>query len=113
MATGQTLPTDDSAGVVGHLGRCTDQGGGGGGDGTEGEPELSVLGAVGEPTAWTVGSAVGKPVTFCDTGCEEGDGTEGEPELRVLDTVGEPTAGTASAAVGKPANNELTMYVLL
>ena len=43
------------------MGRCTDQGGGGGRDGTEGEPELRVLDTVGEPTVWTVSGAVGKP----------------------------------------------------
>ena len=32
-----------------------DQGGGEGGVGTIGEPELRMLGAIGEPTAWTVG----------------------------------------------------------
>ena len=35
-----------------------------GGDGAEGEPELRVLGAVGEPTAGTVSGAVGKPATL-------------------------------------------------
>ena len=37
--------------------------GGEGGDGTEGEPELHLLGAVGEPTAVavTVSGAIGKP----------------------------------------------------
>ena len=48
-------------GVAGHLGRCTDQGGGGGRDGTKGEPELRVLDTVGEPTAGTASAAVGKP----------------------------------------------------
>ena len=48
----------------GWLDRWTEQGGGGGGDGTLGEPELHGLGAVGEPTAWMVGGAVGTPVPF-------------------------------------------------
>ena len=60
--------------VRGWLGRWTDQGGGGGGDGTVGEPELRGLGAVGEPTAWTVGGAVGKPASFCARCCEDGVG---------------------------------------
>ena len=47
--------------VRGWLGRYLDQGGGGGGDGTEGEPELRGLGAKGEPTARTMGGAEGKP----------------------------------------------------
>ena len=47
--------------VRGWLGRNLDQGGGGGGDGTEGEPELRGLGAEGEPTARTMGGAEGKP----------------------------------------------------
>ena len=89
--------------MQGWLGRYLDQGGGGGGDGTRGEPELCGLGAVGEPTARTMGGAVGKPPIFCTKNREGGDGTEGEPELRVLGAVGEPTAGTVSGAIGKPA----------
>ena len=50
--------------VRGWLGRYLDQGGGGGGDGTVGEPELRVMGAVGEPTAGTLSGAVGKPATL-------------------------------------------------
>ena len=50
--------------VRGWLGRYLDQGGGGGGVGTIGEPELRMLGAIGEPTAWTVGGAIGKPTKF-------------------------------------------------
>ena len=49
--------------VQGWLGRHLDQGGGGGGVGTVGEPELCMLGAVGKLTAWTVGGAIGKPAT--------------------------------------------------
>ena len=44
--------------VRGWLGRYLDQGGGGGGVGTIGEPELRMLGAIGEPTA------KGKPAKF-------------------------------------------------
>ena len=69
--------------VRGCLGRWTDQGGGGGGDGTRGEPDLCGLGPVGEPTAWTMGGAIGKPALFCARCCEDGVGIEGEPELRV------------------------------
>ena len=39
-------------------------GGGGSGVGTIGELELGLLGARGEPTAWTVGGAIGKPAKF-------------------------------------------------
>ena len=92
--------------VRGWLGRWADQGGGGGGDVTIGEPELRGLGAVGKPTARTVGGAVGKPAPFCARCCEDGVGTEGEPELRMLCAVGEPTAGTVRGAVGKPAMYE-------
>ena len=45
------------------LGRWTDQGGGGVGDGTVGEWELRRLGTVGEPSAWTLGG-VGKPASI-------------------------------------------------
>ena len=85
-------------------GRILDQGGGGGGGvGTEGEPELRMLGAKGEPTAWTVGGAEGKPTKFGAGGGGDGVGIEGEPELRTLGTKGEPTAWTVGGAEGKPA----------
>ena len=89
--------------VRGWLGRWTDQGGGGGGDGTVGEPELRGLGAVGEPTAWTVGGAVGKPAPFGARSCKVGVGTGGEPELRGLGAEGKPTTLTVGGAIGKPA----------
>ena len=68
--------------VRGWLGRWFDQGGGGGRDGTGGEPELRGLGAKGEPTARTMGGAVGKPPKLCARNREGGDSTEVEPELR-------------------------------
>ena len=67
--------------VRGWLGRYADQGGDGGGDGTKGEPEFRGLVAVGEPTTWMVGGAIGKPAMLCPWGCKDGVGTEGEPEL--------------------------------
>ena len=78
-------------------------GGGGGGVGTVGEPELRMLDAEGEPTAWTVGGAAeGKPAKFGALGgC--GVGNEGEPELRMLGAEGEPTAWTLGGVEGKPA----------
>ena len=49
----------------GCAGRDSDQGGGGAGVvGTEGEPELRVLGDEGKPAAWTVGGAEGKQAKF-------------------------------------------------
>ena len=48
-------------------------GGGGGGDGNGGESELRGLGAVGEPTARTMGGAVSKPALFCTKNREGGD----------------------------------------
>ena len=89
--------------VRGWLGRWTDQGGGGGGDGTVGEPELCGLSAVGEPTAWTVGGAMGKPAQFGARSCKVGVGNGAELELRGLGAGGEPTALTVGGAVGKPA----------
>ena len=89
--------------VRGWLGRWTDQGGGGGGDGTVGEPELCGLSAVGEPTAWTVGGAMGKPAQFGARSCKVGVGNGAELELRELGAGGEPTALTVGGAVGKPA----------
>ena len=86
--------------VRGWLVRWTDQGGGGGGDGTVGEPELR---AIGEPTALTVGGAVGKPAPFGAKSCKVGVGTRGEPELHGLGAKGEPTALTVGGAIGKPA----------
>ena len=56
-----------------------DQGGGGGGVGTVGEPDLCVLGAKGEPTAWPVGGSEGKPDTFGAGVGGGGAGTKGEP----------------------------------
>ena len=50
---------------------------GGRGVGIVGEPELRMLGAVGEPTAWTVGGAEGKPAKF-GAGVGGGDGDGGE-----------------------------------
>ena len=44
--------------------RNLDHSGGGGGVGTKGEPELRMLGAEGEPTAWTLGGVEGKPAKF-------------------------------------------------
>ena len=52
---------------------------GAGGVGTEGEPELCILGAEGKPIALTVGGAEGKPAKL---GAGGGVGTNGEPELR-------------------------------
>ena len=65
---------------------------------TIGEPELGLLGARGEPTAWTVGVAEGKPEFGGGGGGGSGVGTE--PELRVLGVVGEPTSWTMGGAEG-------------
>ena len=78
--------------VRGCAGRHLDQGGGGGGVGTEGEPELRVLVTEGKPAAWTVGGAKGKPAKFGTVVSGGGVGTEGEPELRELGAEGEPIA---------------------
>ena len=51
------------------------------GDGTKGEPELRMVGAVGEPTAGTVSGAVGKLATFGRIEGGLGVCTDGEPEL--------------------------------
>ena len=70
-------------------GRCTDQGGGGGGDGANGEPELCcTLDAKGKPAVLTGG----------------GDGANGKPELNcTLGANGEPTETVrGSDANGKP-----------
>ena len=64
------------------------------GVGTEGEPELRVLGTKGKTAAWTVDGAKGKPAKFSVGSGGGGVGTEGEPELRVLGAEGEPTAWT-------------------
>ena len=61
--------------------RNLDHSGGGGGVGTKGEPELRMLGAEGEPTAWTLGGVEGKPAKFGAVG-GGGDGTNGDAELR-------------------------------
>ena len=54
--------------------------------------ELHVLGAVGKPTAWTVGCAKGKPAKFGGGGGSgSGVGTVSEPELHMLGAIGEPT----------------------
>ena len=58
--------------------------GGGDGVGIEGEPELCMLGAEGEPTEWTVGDAEGKAAKFGVGGGGGWVGTEGEPELHML-----------------------------
>ena len=76
--------------VRGWLGRWTDQGGGGGGDGTIGEPELRRLGTVGKPTPFGARS------------CKVGVGTGGKPELRGLGFVGEPTAWTVGGRQTSP-----------
>ena len=55
--------------------------------GTGGEPELHRLGAVGEPTAWTVGGALGKPAKYGARSCKVGVGTRGVPELRGLGNI--------------------------
>ena len=86
--------------VQGWLGRHLDQGGGGGGVGTVGEPELCMLGAVGKLTAWTVGGAIGKPATCGGSGGGGGDGTVGEPELCMLGAVGKLTAWTVGPGGG-------------
>ena len=87
----QAQTTDDGAGVPWQI-LGPGWWWGGGGVGTEGEPELHVLGAEGKPAAWTVGGAEGKPAKFDTVVSEGGVGTEGEPELRELGPEGEPIA---------------------
>ena len=59
----QAQTTDDGVGVLWQI-LGPGWWWGGGGVGTEGEPELHVLGAEGKPAAWTVGGAEGKPAKF-------------------------------------------------
>ena len=68
-------------GAEGKPAKFGDNGGRGGVD-TVGESELCMLGAEGEPTAWTVDGAEGRPAIFGGGGGGGGVGTVGEPELR-------------------------------
>ena len=90
-------------------GRCTDQGGGGGGDGANGEPELCcTLDAKGEPTVLTGrgDGANGEPELHCTLGAN------GEPAVTISgpDANGEP--GPRHAVSSVDANGESTSALL-